>query len=401
MNKLTIDDLDLNGRRVLVRVDFNVPLDEGGRVRDPTRILAALPTIRRILDSGGSAVLMSHLGRPKGKRDMSFSLSPVADALEDELGRSVKFTDDCIGQEAEAAAGSLQPGDVLLLENLRFHPEEEADDPGFAEALARLGDLYVNDAFGTAHRAHASTHALAHSFPGKAAAGCLMEKELRYLGAALADPERPFVAIIGGAKISTKIEVLRRLLRLVDSLLIGGGMTYTLVKARGGRIGDSLCEEDKLSVAGEILSLPEADRLRLPIDSVAAQDPEAAAETRVFPSDDIPDGWRGLDIGPVARGEFVAAVSEARTVLWNGPVGLFERSPFDVGTRDVAEAMAELTRRGGVTIVGGGDSVAALNIFGLADRMSHVSTGGGASLEFLEGKPLPGVEALTDREEGQ
>jgi 3-phosphoglycerate kinase len=396
MQKLSIDDLNLAGKRALVRVDFNVPLDDAGNVTDDTRIRESLPTIRKILDSGGSAVLMSHLGRPK-KPDPKSSLKPVAARLGELLGRQVKFAPDCIGEAVEKMARSLAPREVLLLENLRFHPEEEANNRDFARALSRLGDIYVNDAFGSAHRAHASTHAVAGFFPGNAAAGYLMEKELKFLGAALANPKRPFVAVIGGAKISTKIDVINRLLEQVDTLLIGGGMTYTLVKAKGGQIGASLCEVDKLGVARDIMTASTATKLKLPVDSVIAKSPEDISELRNVKSDDIPDGWMGLDIGKDAREQFINTLKTANTVLWNGPVGMFENDTFATGTCAIARTLAELTARGGITIVGGGDSVAALNKFNLADKMSHVSTGGGASLEFLEGKVLPGVDALTDK----
>ncbi len=396
MNKLTINDLDLKGRRALVRVDFNVPLDEAGQVADDTRITATLPTLELILSKGGSAVLMSHLGRPKEKREAKFSLKPVADRLAQLISTPVKFVPDCIGEEVTAAAVALKPGEILLLDNVRFYPGEEANDPSFAASLAQLGDLYINDAFGSAHRAHASTHAIAGHFPGKAAAGLLMEKELAYLGKALASPERPFVAIIGGAKISSKIDVLENLLTKVDKLIIGGAMAYTFIKAGGGRIGSSLCEDDKLDIAHEI-SKKGVGKIVLPDDSIVATDPEAENGTWIVQSDDIEDAWKGFDIGPLAIEQFRTIIDSARTVVWNGPVGMFEKDAFAEGTHAVAEAMAALTDKGGVTIVGGGDSVAALEKFGLADRMSHVSTGGGASLEFLEGKTLPGVAALSER----
>jgi len=397
MQKLSIDDLNLAGKRALVRVDFNVPLDDTGNVTDDTRIRESMPTINKILNSGGSAILMSHLGRPKGKPNPKYSLKPAAVRLEQLLGRAVKFAPDCIGEEVEKMARALAPREVMLLENLRFHPEEEENNRDFALGMAKLGDLYINDAFGSAHRAHASTHALAIIFTGKAAAGYLMQKELRFLGAALANPKRPFVAIIGGAKISTKIDVINRLLEQVDTLLIGGGMTYTLVKAKGGQIGASLCEADKLGVAREIMTASTATKLKLPVDSVIAKSPEEIGELRNVKSDDIPDGWMGLDIGKDAREQFINTLKTANTVLWNGPVGMFENDTFATGTCAIARTLAEVTARGGITVVGGGDSVAALNKFNLADKMSHVSTGGGASLEFLEGKVLPGVDALTDK----
>lgn len=396
MDKLTIRDLDLKVKRALVRVDFNVPLTEAGEVEDDTRIVATLPTIKAILDAGGSAILMSHLGRPKAKREEKYSLAPVAARLRELVSAPVKFVPECIGAEVEAAANALKPGEVLLLDNVRFYPGEEANDPAFAAQLARLGDLYINDAFGSAHRAHASTHAVAAHFPGKAAAGLLMEKELAYLGRALSHPARPFVAVIGGAKISSKIDVLTHLLGMVDKLIIGGGMAYTLIKANGGRIGSSLCEAEKLDVAAQLMK-DGAGKIVLPDDSVVAQDLDGSAGTWVVTSADIEDGWMGLDIGPVAIDQFSAIIGKAKTVLWNGPVGMFEKDLFQSGTRGVAQALADLTASGGVTVVGGGDSVAALEKFNLADAMTHVSTGGGASLEFLEGKELPGVAALSDR----
>ncbi|MBM3329009.1 MAG: phosphoglycerate kinase [Calditrichaeota bacterium] len=409
MNKLTIDDLSPTGKRALVRVDFNVPLTESGEVEDDTRITASLPTLKKILESGGSAVVMSHLGRPKAKREEKYSLRPVAERLTALTSWPVRFVSDCIGSEVESAARSLKGGELLLIDNVRFYPGEEANDPDFAAQLARLGDYYVNDAFGSAHRAHASTHAVAGHFPGRAVAGYLMEKELSYLGQALAEPKRPFVAVIGGAKISTKIDVLKNLLGKVDRLLIGGAMTYTLIKARGGQIGKSLCEVEKLDVAREIMALPEASKILLPVDSTTALNVDATCETehegrrfthycwRFRPSDQIPDEEIGFDIGPDAVAEFTREIAQAGTVVWNGPVGMFERDLYATGTRAVAESLAMLTGKGGVTVVGGGDSVAALEKFGLANRMSHVSTGGGASLEFLEGRVLPGVAALTDR----
>lgn len=395
MNKLSINDLDLKGKRALVRVDFNVPLDDDGNVTDDTRIVATLPTLNLIIKKGGSAILMSHLGRPKAKREEKYSLKPVAERLKQLIDAPVKFVPECIGNAATAAAKALKPGEILLLDNVRFYPGEEADDTAFAAQLASLGDIYINDAFGSAHRAHASTHAVASLFPGKAAAGLLMERELTYLGKALAHPEHPFVAIIGGAKISSKIDVLENLLTKVDKLIIGGAMAYTFIKAAGGRIGSSLCEDDKLDAAHEIRKKGMA-KIVLPDDSIVATDADAENGTWIVQSDDIEEAWKGFDIGPMAIKQFCTIIKDAKTVIWNGPVGLFEKDAFAEGTRAVADAMADLTEAGGITIVGGGDSVAALEKFGLADRMSHVSTGGGASLEFLEGKVLPGVEALTD-----
>ncbi|MDN5347516.1 MAG: phosphoglycerate kinase [Clostridia bacterium] len=393
MAKLGLKDLDVKDKRVLVRVDFNVPLKEG-QVADATRIRASLPTINYLLDKGARVILMSHLGRPKGKVKEELRLDPVARTLEELLGRKVKKVHDCIGPEVEAAVASLEPGEVLLLENLRFHPEEEANDPEFARKLAALADIYVNDAFGAAHRAHASTEGVAHYLP--AAAGFLMQKEIEALGKALADPERPFVAIIGGAKISDKIGVIKNLLGKVDKLLIGGGMANTFLKAMGLNLGASLVEEDRVSLAGELIQ--EARRLGkellLPQDLVVASKMTADAPHQVVKVNAVPDGWMALDIGPETQQAFSRAIAGARTVVWNGPMGVFELEPFARGTEAVARAVAEVR---GLTIVGGGDSVAAVEKAGVAERIGHISTGGGASLEFLEGKILPGVAALGEK----
>ncbi len=397
-NKLTLDDLTIAGQRVLVRVDFNVPLDDQGHVREFTRIKASLPTIHNILDYDGMAVLMSHFGRPDGKVVKKYSLKPVAEELEELLGQEVKFAPDCIGSEVEAMTKALQPGEVLLLENVRFHPGENKNDPEYAAQLARMGDVFVNDAFGAAHRKQASIHAITEFFPGCAAAGRLMMREIRFLGRTLNNPQRPFIGIVGGAKISSKIETIQRLLPLVDTMLIGGGMAFTFIKAKGENIGNSLFEPEKLELAEEIMNGPYADKIILPIDSVVAQDLEYGSERKTFYSREIPDGWRGLDLGREARGKYVEIIKSAATVFWNGPMGLFEREPYAPGTRVIARAMVDLTANGGVAIVGGGDTMAALNKFNLTGPMTHISTGGGSLLEFMDGNPLPGVEALSDRE---
>lgn len=397
MNKLGIDQLDLRGKRVLVRVDFNVPLSENGAVRDDVRIREALPTIQKILRDGGKAILMSHLGRPKGKRSPEFSLKPVAAHLSKLLNKDVLFADDCIGSEVEATVAQMRSGGCLLLENLRFHPDEEKNDPGFAQALSRLGDVYVNDAFGSAHRAHASTEGVTH-FITQCAAGYLMQKELDYLGKALENPGRPYVAVLGGAKISGKIEVIKNLLPKVDSLLIGGGMAFAFFKAKGLEIGDSLFEPETLGVARDALSLAEGSKAEflLPIDTIAAEKPDESAQVRMLSIEQLTPGWRGLDIGPKTAKLFRRKILEAKTIVWNGPMGVFEMAPFAGGTRVVANSLVEATKKGAVTVVGGGDSAAAMAQFGLADQVSHVSTGGGAFLEFLEGKILPGMAALSD-----
>jgi len=396
--KLSVRDLDVRGRRVLLRCDLNVPL-AGGEVADATRIRASLPTIRLLRERGARLVVMSHLGRPKGKPVPEMSLAPVARALARELGADVKMAPDCVGPAVEALTAGLADGDVLLLENLRFHPGETDNDPEFARALARLGDLYVNDAFGAAHRAHASTAGVVAHLP-TAAAGLLLEKELEYLGAATADPARPYVAVLGGAKISGKIDVLENLFGLVDSILVGGAMANTFFRAKGWETGKSLVEEDRIGLAGELLARAEREgvALRLPSDCVVAPELADDAETRVVPASGMPAGWMMLDIGPATVAEYSRVLREARTVLWNGPMGVFEKKPFAAGTFGIASALAAATAAGAVTIVGGGDSAAAIAQAGLADRVSHVSTGGGASLEFLEGKTLPGVAALTGAE---
>jgi phosphoglycerate kinase len=391
MDKKTVRDVDVQGKRVLVRVDFNVPLKDGG-VSDDRRIRAALPTIQYLLDHGAAVVLMSHLGRPKGEPKPEFRMDPVAERLGELLGKPVTKLDDCVGVEVENAVKAMQPGDVILLENTRFKPGETKNDAVLAEGLAQLGDIFVNDAFGAAHRAHASTTGVAQHLP--AVAGFLMEKELNYLGRALADPERPFLAVLGGAKISDKIGVIQNLLSKVDSLLIGGGMANTFFKAQGLNVGDSLVEEEALDTARELLGSA-GDRLVLPVDCVVADRFEADAQAKVVPVDQVPAGWRILDIGPASVAHFSNRLAAAKTVVWNGPMGVFEFPRFAEGTFAIARVLAGL--EGATTIIGGGDSAAAVEQSGLADKMSHISTGGGASLEFLEGKELPGVAALMDK----
>jgi len=394
VNKKTIRDVDWQGKRALVRVDFNVPLNEAREVTDDTRIRAALPTIQYLLDNGASVVLMSHLGRPKKKVAEEFRLKPAADRLRELLGRPVTAIQATVGDEAEAAAQALQPGEVLILENTRFDAREESNDLAMSEELAKLGDVYVNDAFGAAHRAHASTEGIARYLP--AVAGFLMEKELAALGGALDNPQRPFVTIIGGAKISDKITVIENLLGKVDSLLIGGGMANTFLLAQNKSIGDSLSEPDSVPEARRLLDEAQGRGvdLVLPSDVVIADAFSATANHKIVSVDDVPDGWRILDIGPETRQAFSQVVHGAKTVIWNGPMGVFELEPFAAGTRAVAQALAE---SGATTIIGGGDSVAAVEQMNLADKMSHISTGGGASLELLEGKTLPGIAALNDK----
>jgi len=395
MPKRSIRDLKLTGQRVFIRVDFNVPLDERSRITDDTRIRESLPTIQYAIRQGARVVLASHLGRPKGKPDPKMSLRPAAVHLGELLGRGVGFVEDCVGEKTERESRALQNGEVLLLENLRFHSEEEKNDPAFARALAALCDgIYVNDAFGSAHRAHASTEGITH-FVQQAAAGFLMEKELTYLTKAIANPDRPYVAVLGGAKVSDKIEVVANLLRVVDTLLIGGGMAYTFLKAKGIPVGKSLVEDDKLALARELLAQAEQRRVRalLPTDHVVAERAEADARGHVVELKGIPDDQMALDIGPATCAAYEAEIKPAKTVLWNGPMGVLELDPFAAGTLAIARAIAA---SGATSIVGGGDSVAALRKAGVADRITHISTGGGASLEFLGGRKLPGVEALTE-----
>ncbi|HXW01708.1 MAG TPA: phosphoglycerate kinase [Anaerolineae bacterium] len=392
MNKKTIKDIDVKGKRVLVRVDFNVPL-ENGQVTDDRRIRAALPTLNYLLDQGASLALMSHLGRPKGGPDPKYSMGPVAAKLQELLGRPVKKLDDCVGPEVEAAVKAMRPGDVTMLENTRFYKEEEKNDPAFSAKLAALGETYVNDAFGSAHRAHASTVGVTDTLR-PAVAGFLMEKELEYLGKALANPDRPFLAIMGGAKISDKIAVIENLLSKVDSLLIGGGMANTFFVAQGHSVGNSLVEAEAVETAKKLLD-EHAEKLVLPVDVVVAPEFKADAEAKTVPVDEVPADWMILDIGPATIAHFSNRLAAAKSVVWNGPMGVFEFPRFAEGTFAIATALAGL--KGATTIIGGGDSAAAVEQSGLADKMSHISTGGGASLEFLEGRELPGVAALDDK----
>ncbi|HUP28477.1 MAG TPA: phosphoglycerate kinase [Chloroflexia bacterium] len=402
MNKLTIRDVDVAGKKALVRVDFNVPLDDEQRITDDTRIRASLPTIQYLLDQGAAVILMSHLGRPKGAPDPKYSLGPVAGHLQQLLGVPVLFAEECVGRDARQAVEALQPGQVLLLENVRFHPEEETNNADFAAGLASGADLYVNDAFGSAHRAHASTEAVARHLP--AVAGLLMERELGIMGAALEDPARPFVAILGGAKVSDKMGVIGNLLGKVDTLIIGGGMANTFLKSMGVPVGQSLVEGDRVKDAEALLGRAGLQNVQvmLPRDVVIASEFSAQAEVRVVGVREVPEdvsqlGWRILDIGPETAREYGEAIRSAKTVLWNGPMGVFEMEPFARGTLAVAQAVCDATSAGATTIVGGGDSVAAVEQMGLGNCITHISTGGGASLEFLEGATLPGVAALKDR----
>jgi phosphoglycerate kinase len=391
----SIDDLPLAGKRVLVRVDFNVPQDDAGAITDDIRIRESLPTIQKIMSAGGKVILMSHLGRPKGKVNPKYSLAPIAVRLAELLGKPVKIAPDCIGDEVGKMITLMKDGEVILLENIRFYAQEEEDDEDFSRKLAALGDVYVNDAFGSAHRAHASTHGVT-KFISTRAAGYLMQKELKYLGEAVAAPERPFTAILGGSKISGKIDVITNLLGKCDTILVGGGMIFTFYKAMGKEIGDSLVEEDKIALAGEILANAKAKnvKLLLPTDAVVADGFSNDAAHKTVSIDAIEKGWRGLDIGPESIKVFSEVITNSKTVVWNGPMGVFEMSNFEAGTKAVAEALVRATKAGAITIVGGGDSAAAIEQFGYAKAVSHVSTGGGASLEFLEGKELPGVAAL-------
>ncbi len=400
MAKLTLQDLDLKNKKVLVRVDFNVPMNKDGTIADPSRIVESLPTIQKILNSGGSVILMSHLGRPKGERDARYSLAPCAKELSSLLKRPVQMAPDCIGPEVEALAAHLQPQEVLLLENLRFYSAEEDPntDPTFAEKLASLGDVYVNDAFGTAHRKHSSTALIATHFPGRAAAGLLMQKEIAFLGDLLAHPKRPFFAVIGGSKVSTKLGVLHSLIAKTDAIFIGGGMAFTFFKAQGIGIGKSLCEEDQIPIALDFLKKCAEHKVKvyLPKDIVIADAFSADANQKTIPiAEGIPEGWMGMDIGKETSAEWAKAFPSAATVFWNGPLGVFEMPCFAVGTEAIAQAIASLSA---IKVVGGGDSAAAIHRLHLESQFSHISTGGGASLEYIEFGQLPGIEALSENQ---
>ena len=398
MNKLTINDLDLRGKRVFIRVDFNVPLKDGV-VTDDTRIRESLPTLRLAIQKGGRLVLASHLGRPKGGPDSKYSLVHVSKMLQELIGRPVRFSSDCVGPVPESKSKTLADGDILLLENVRFHPEEEKNDEAFSKHLAALCDgLFVCDAFGSAHRAHASVVGITR-FVQQSAAGLLMEKELAYLGKAITNPARPFVAILGGAKVSDKIEVVENLTKIADAMLIGGGMAYTFLKAEGQPIGKSLVEDDKLELARRLRQEAQEKKfaLLLPVDQVVGAEFKADTATQTLSVSATPDGWMGLDIGPKTIDTYRQKIASAKTIVWNGPMGVFEMPAFAQGTLEVAKAVAAVTGSGATSIVGGGDSVAAIHQAGVADKISHISTGGGASLEFLGGRKLPGVEALTDK----
>jgi phosphoglycerate kinase len=393
----TLNDINFKGKKAIIRVDFNVPLDENFKITDATRIEAAKPTIDKILGDGGSVILMSHLGRPKGKED-KFSLKHIVATTSSILGVDVKFVEDSIGAEVEKAAGALQPGEVLLLENLRFYKEEEAGDEGFAKKLAALGDVYVNDAFGTAHRAHASTTIIANYFTDNKCFGELLAKEIESLNKVLKNSAKPVTAVLGGSKVSSKITVIENILDKVDHLIIGGGMTFTFIKAQGGKIGNSICEDDKQELALEILEKAKAKNVQvhLPVDVVAADGFKNDANTQIVDVDKIPDGWQGLDAGPKSLENFKKVILESKTILWNGPLGVFEMENFAKGTIELGNYIAEATEKGAFSLVGGGDSVSAVKQFGLEPKMSYVSTGGGAMLEMLEGKTLPGIAAILD-----
>lgn len=394
-NKKTIEDIDVKGKRIFARCDFNVPISADGSIADDKRIRESVPTIKYLLDHGAKVVLSSHLGRPKGEFNMKYSLAPVAKRLSELLGREVKMAKDVIGDDAKALAAGLKDGEVMLLENVRFHKEEEKNDPEFAKALASYADIFVNDAFGTAHRAHASTEGVSHFVP-VSVCGYLIQKEINVMGKALSDPKRPFVAILGGAKVSDKIGVINNLIEKVDTLIIGGGMAYTFMKTLGHQIGNSLCEADKLDLAKEMMEKAEAKGIKflIPVDNKVGDKYDPNCNHQYVDSDEIPDGWMGLDIGPNTEKLFSDAIAGAGTVVWNGPMGVSEWEEFASGTRAVATAVAN---SGAISIIGGGDSAAAIEQLGFADKMTHISTGGGASLEFLEGLELPGIACLNDK----
>ncbi|WP_435624040.1 phosphoglycerate kinase [Flagellimonas sp.] len=394
----TIDNFNFENKKALIRVDFNVPLDAEFNVTDTSRIEAAKPTILKVLEDGGSAILMSHLGRPKGKVNADMSLSHICDKVSEIIGVQVKFVENCVGESVEQASASLEDGEILLLENLRFHSEEEGGDEAFAEQLSKLGDIYVNDAFGTAHRAHASTTIVAKFFPDNKCFGYLLTKEIKAIEKVMQTGEKPITAILGGAKVSSKITIIENILDKVDHLIVGGGMTYTFVKAQGGSIGDSICEDDKMDLALNILKQAEAKgvKVHLPVDVLAADDFDNDANTQFLSVDEIPEGWQGLDAGPQTLENFKEVILQSKTILWNGPVGVFEMENFSKGTISVGDFIDEATQNGAFSLVGGGDSVAAVKQFGFQDKVSYVSTGGGAMLESLEGRTLPGIAAILD-----
>ena len=394
LNKKTVRDIDVKGKKVIVRVDFNVPLDENGNITDDKRIVGALPTIKYLVDNGAKTILVSHLGRPKNGFEDKFSMKPTVARLSKLLGIEVKLAKDVIGEDAKEKAASLKDGEVLMLENVRFHKEETKNDPEFAKSLSSLAEIYVNDAFGTAHRAHASTAGLADYLP--AVCGFLIEKEINFMGKALENPERPFVAILGGSKVSDKIGVIENLLNKVDSLIIGGGMAYTFLKAKGYEIGDSICEDDKVDLAKELMERAKKEnvKLLLPVETVVSKEFKNDTEYKTVASNEIEKGWSGMDIGAKTIELFSDEIKKAKTIVWNGPMGVFEFPNFAIGTKEIAKAVAE---SGAVSIVGGGDSAAAVEQLGYADKITHISTGGGASLEFLEGKVLPGIDVLMDK----
>ncbi len=394
MNKKTIEDIDVAGKKVIVRVDFNVPLDSNGKITDDKRIVGALPTIKYLVDKGAKSILVSHLGRPKDGFEDKFSMKPTAVRLGELLGKNVVMATDVIGEDAKAKAAALQSGEVLMLENVRFHKEETKNNADFAKELASMAEIFVNDAFGTAHRAHASTAGLADYLP--AVCGFLIKKEIEIMGKALANPARPFVAILGGAKVSDKIAVIENLIDKVNTLIVGGGMAYTFLKAKGYNIGTSICEEDKIELAKSLMekAAEKGVDLLLPVDNAIAKEFNNDSEKQIVASDSMPDGWMGMDIGPATIETYAAAIKSAKTVIWNGPMGVFEFSNFASGTKEVAKALAE---SGSISIVGGGDSAAAVEQLGFADKITHISTGGGASLEYLEGKVLPGIDVLMNK----